>query len=304
MANYIICLSFIGKTQSYLEDCVYQIRLFTNVPIYYIYDDYGNDIVNKLYNKYNNIFLIKYEEVICKEFNILVNENIGKFHIVDNIGDRKELFIRSFERFYLLYNLCIKYHLENVLFLELDNLIYDDPINWFNNINEKKLCYMIDHHIDKKCASGIFFMKNILLLKVLIDYFTYFILNNNGFMSEMIALYEFYEKYSDSVYILQTHDSILPYSLNYKNTLNIYDAAAIGVYLFGYDKCYTNGTVVKNLKNIFSYIDYTSNKFVWIEDYYGRKIPYILKDCGGMIRINNLHIHSKTLNEALSKMST
>ena len=40
-----IVLSFIGKTQSYLTECIYQIRLFTNKPIYYIYNDYDNELV-------------------------------------------------------------------------------------------------------------------------------------------------------------------------------------------------------------------------------------------------------------------
>ena len=34
----VIVLSFIGKTQSYLNECIHQIRLFTDKPIYYIYN--------------------------------------------------------------------------------------------------------------------------------------------------------------------------------------------------------------------------------------------------------------------------
>jgi len=301
MTNYSICLSFIGKTQIYLRDCIYQIRLFTNVPIYYIYDDYNDEIVNEIFNKYKNIFLIKYEEVISKEFNILVEENIKKFVIVDNIGERKQLFIRSFERFYLLYNLCIKKELKNVLFIELDNLIYEDPIKWINHINENKLCFMIDNHLNKTCSSGIFFMKRLEYLKDLIDYFNYFILNNTGFISEMRALYNFYENNIEKVFILQTHYDILPYSLNYKNTFGVFDSSSIGIYLFGYDICHTKSIIVKYEKNIYSYIDYTNNRFIWINDSKDRKIPYVLKNSGCIVKINNLHIHSKILNEAISK---
>ena len=35
-----VVLSFIGKTQSYLNECIHQIRLFTDKPIYYIYNEF------------------------------------------------------------------------------------------------------------------------------------------------------------------------------------------------------------------------------------------------------------------------
>ena len=239
-----IVLSFIGKTQSYLDDCIHQIRLFTDKPIYYIYNDYDNEILKIIYNKYQNIHLINYELVKSNHYDNILLTRRNKFHIAHNINERKELFIRAFERFYLLYNLCILKKLENVLFLELDNLIYDNPDVWFSELTENKLYYMQDNI--KICSSGLFISRNNKYLNDLLNHFSDFIMNNNGFMSEMIALHIFNENNKDKVYILPTHWNIKNYSENFKNTL--FDALPIGMYLFGPDKCHTNGVIKKKCK--------------------------------------------------------
>lgn len=290
-----VVLSFIGKTQSYLNECIHQIRLFTDKPIYYIYNDYNNELVINIYNKYQNIHLINYELVKSNDFNNILNKRRNKFHIVHNIGERKELFIRAFERFYLLYNLCILKKLENILFLELDNLIYDDPVAWFSELTENKLYYMQDNI--NTCSSGLFISRNNKYLNDLLNHFSDFIMNNNGFMSEMTALHIFKEKNKDKVYILPTHWNIENHCVNFKNTL--FDSLPIGMYLFGPDKCHTNGVIKKGVKSIWSFIDFTQYQYKWIKDEKNRNIPYILNE-NKWIKINNLHIHSKTLNEAIS----
>jgi hypothetical protein len=290
-----IVLSFIGNTQSYLDECIYQIRLFTDKPIYYIYNDYDNDIVKNIYNKYQNINLIKYELVKSDNFDNILNKIRNRFKINIKLKDRKELFIRSFERFYLLYNLCILKKLENVLFLELDNLIYDNPDIWFSELTDKKLYYMIDNV--NRCSSGIFFSRNNEYLNNLLQNFNNFLLNDKGLLTEMRPLYNFYLKSPTQVYILPTHWNIKDYSNNYNNS--IFDALPIGTTLFGLDKCHNKGKIIKGLKNPWSFIDFTQYQYKWIKDEKNRSIPYILNE-NKWIKINNLHIHSKTLNEAIS----
>lgn len=290
-----IVLSFIGKTQTYLNECIYQIRLFTSKPIYYIYDDYENELVEHIYKKYDNIQLIKYEIVRSQAFDDILNVRRNRFSIVESIHERKELFIRAFERFYLLYNLCILKNINNVLFLELDNLIYDNPDNWFSYLTEDKLYYMMDN-VDR-CAAGIFISRNNDYLKDLLNSFNNFILNDTGFLNEMTALDRFYQNNKEKVYILPTHWYIKDYSKNFKDT--IFDSSAMGMFMFGYDLIHTNGVLIKGCKNKFCFIDYTIYNFVWkIID--NKKIPYINYN-GKMIKINNLHIHAKNLIEAVSK---
>jgi hypothetical protein len=289
-----IVLSFIGKTQEYLNECIYQIRLFTDKPIYYIYDDYENELVQHIYKKYDNIYLIKYELVKSEAFDDIINLKKKKFQIVYRIGDRKEIFIRAFERFYLLYNLCILKNIKNVLFLELDNLIYDDPDCWFSKLTENKLYYMMDN-IDR-CAAGIFISRNNYYLNDLLNSFSNYILNDNGFLNEMTALDIFYQNNKEKVYILPTHWDIKDYSENYKDT--IFDSSAMGIYLFGYDLMHTNDVLKKGCKNTGCFIDYTNYNYIW-KNIDNKKIPFINYD-GKLIKINNLHIHAKNLIEAVS----
>jgi hypothetical protein len=123
----------------------------------------------------------------------------------------------------------------------------------------------------------------------------------------MVGLYNYYLKDDGYVQILPTfwnRDDIFEVCRNnYSNYNSIFDSANIGIYLFGLDTFHTNNIVQKGVHGPWGIINYTKEKFEWIEDTDGRKIPYI---CNGdeLIRINNLHIHSKDLQAALSKEKT
>src|SRR6056300_769145 len=116
-----IALSFVGILPNYTIDSIYQIRLFTDMPIYLIYNDYNSPYLNDI-TKYN-VNLVKYDDVFSDIFNNTLNIYRNKFAIVDSLNERKELFIRSLERFFLLNNLLLKYNLSDCFFMEIDNLI-------------------------------------------------------------------------------------------------------------------------------------------------------------------------------------
>ena len=120
----------------------------------------------------------------------------------------------------------------------------------------------------------------------------------------MRANYYFYKENKDFFDFLPIHwiDETKP-SISWENYElydSIFDAAAIGVFLFGNDLIHTNGKLVKGKHNKWSKINYTKYKFIWEKDDEGRKRPYVIHN-GKNILINNLHIHSKQLHLALSK---
>lgn len=301
-----IALSFIGKLPSYIIECIYQTRLFTDIPIYLIYNDYDSIYIDSI-KKYN-VHLINYEDVICTKFNEILNHNKHKFYICNNLGDRKELFIRSFERFFILNNLIKKYNLTDCLFMEIDNLIYDDPTIWLNHFQKKELGYMLDS--PDRYSSGIIYIKNDYALSKLCDYFINYILTSNPkdrMLSEMIALCNYYNSNnnSENIQILPTFwgnfDNIPKEAYANYNTYNsLFDAAAYGMYLFGWDPVHTNGIIKKYTKSMGSSIDCTKYKFKWEYDNNDRNIPFIWNN-DKWLKINNLHIHSKDLKSALSK---
>ena len=129
MINYymIIVYCFIGGLPSYAIETVYQTRLFFKGDIYFIVSDLASPIIDILKNKYN-VIIIPYKQVIDAEFNQCTEQYIHKFSIVEAAKGRERLFIYAFERFAVLYQLMCQRNITDVFFIELDNLIYDDPL--------------------------------------------------------------------------------------------------------------------------------------------------------------------------------
>lgn len=297
----ILVYCFIGKLPEYAVDTIYQARLFYNGLIYFIVDDMESEYIIELKEKYN-VIIINYMDVVDRDFIHCVSNNLHRFPIINDLKGREKLFIYSFERFFILYQLMDKYNLTNAFFLELDNLIYDDPYKWEEQFNNKDMSYMYDNK--DRCASGICYIKNKDMLQKFNEYCKYYICTTNKFMTEMTSLYEFWELHKNDIQILPTHwpSNKVPFEtyMNY-NTYNdtIFDSAGLGIYLGGMDPHHTKGVITKGLKSIWSAIDYTHYKYNWKIDEKGRKIPYILYN-DKWIRINNLHIHSKDLKSCFS----
>lgn len=300
----IVAYAFIGRLPSYSIDTVHQTRLFFDGPIYFIVSDIQSEYVDSLKNKYN-VTIIDYSDVIDDTFIELVCTSVLRTAQVPRLGDRSGLFIHSFERFYVLYNLMVKNNLENVFFMELDNVIYDDPRKWLASFSRNEICYMYDN--DERCSSGICFIKSALPLKKLNDFFTKhikeFVIGGYAQINEMTALALFFQENRDLIQILPTHWSseVLPkeYVKSFPLYDSVFDAAAVGIYLFGLDTYHTGGKLVKYQKWEHSKMDCRNNTYQWTKDEKGRMIPYIFNGIT-WIRVNNLHIHSKDVTSSLS----
>ncbi len=299
-----IVYCFIGKLPSYSIDTVHQLRLFYSGEIYFILSDYQSEYALILKIKYN-VTIVKYEEVIHEGFNSICKQHNNRFYYVNGLAGRENLFKYAFERFFVLYNLMDKYNISNVFFLELDNLIYDNPIKWEESFNEKDASFMMDN--DGRSSSGVCYIKNKEILLKMNDHFIEFIKSSQKFISEMNALYEIYEKYNDNIQILPTHWSSnnIPeiYYKNYNKYENsIFDSAPIGIFLGGQDIYHTGGVIKTGTVSQWSRIKYNVYKYEWRLDDNNRLIPYIYNEEGDKwLRINNLHIHSKNLGAHLSK---
>jgi len=302
--SMIIAYCFIGKLPSYAVDTVYQARLFYNGPIYFIISDYDSPYISTLQTKYN-VTIVKYDSVLHTDFAICIAEYRQKFVYLEGLKGRENLFIYGFERFFVLYNLMIQKDLSNVFFLELDNLIYDDPLKWEASFSQKEIAFMFDNY--ERCASGICFIKTQHVLLEFTQHCIKYITETDitkQFMTEMQALETFWKAYEHRVQILPTHwtsekvphETHMNYYL-YNNT--VFDSAGLGIYLGGVDPFHTNGLILTGLRSVWSAIDYTPYQFEWKEDEQGRNIPYVTGELG-IIRINNLHIHSKNLLPCLS----
>ena len=296
----ILAYCFIGILPSYIIETIYQARLFFDGDIYLIVNQLDSPYINDI-KKYN-INIINYEDVISYEFREISQKNISKFHYISDLKGREDLFLRSFERFFVLQNLLKQQNLEDCLFLELDNLIYDDPNKWILQFKKNELCYMYNNI--NSYSSGIMYIKNYKSVEGFLLEILEFIQNSNEFLSEMTVLSNYYKKNKECIQILPTYwcdetmekELYLNYSF-YNDT--IFDAAAMGCFLLGLDPYHTEGIITKHIKSPFTYIDCTKNKFNWIEDDKKRKQPFIWNGEKWLL-INNLHVHAKNLKEGLS----
>ena len=326
-----VALSFIGKLPEYILDCIHQIRLFYDGEIVLILDDVNSPYLPELTGKYN-VSIVKYEEVQSPEFIQCYNQNKDKFMLLPWLKGRELLFIRCFERFFLLGNTMKKHNLTDCFFMELDNLIYDDPRVWLSEFQKWKMCFMFDHY--DRAASGVMYIKDSASMDGLLTYMIEFInqweVDPEVWLSEMAMLYGYYlsssgpnltpEEFEYNVQFMPTfwsttdvlrtsnfegrspaefEESSFPsiHFDKYNNT--IFDAAAIGIMLYGFDTGDKDKPRDIGSKSKYSLIDYTPYKLVWKTDEKNRLIPYFNID-DNYIKINNLHVHCKNLAQGLS----
>lgn len=291
-----IVLSFIGKLPKYIIHCIYQIRIYSNVKIYVIINDYDSEIVNKM-KEYNDIEILKYENMT--DYCTKLQEHKSKFVIIDGLKERKNLFYTSFERFYLLYCLMVKKDEKNVLFMEIDNLLYDDPNNWIKYI-DKDIAFMMDNI--KRASTGICYIKTKEILFNLISFFDNVYLMNppaHEWLNEMTAIYCFYNLNKESCFILPSYiDDRYMEDIyeNFSKFNSLFDPSTYGIFLLGRDTYHTGKLITQQI-----------NPFGIIKDFNitwkisnGLKQPYFIYN-DTEILINNLHVHSKDLINGLSK---
>lgn len=313
-----IVLSYIGPLPPYTIECIQQIRLFSKSQIYLILDDLSSPYLKQL--EIYDIILIDYNTVKSQEFLNLFETYKEQFSICTDLGERRFLFMRSVERFFLLFNLMQQRSLTDVFFMEIDNTIYDDPMNWLEEFSKKEVCFMYDN--EERFSCGLFYTKTAASLIPLLTGVFQNIHKYSAWYSDMAILYELYEtKYSKDVLLLPTHTGFVTEdkkffkkgnqptdSLNTLTYMNyglfgdtVFDAAGMGVYLFGCDPFHSGGVVVHNFsEKTWSHINFSKYEYKWEKDSIGRKIPYVNFGDGKWIRVNNLHIHSKDLKSALS----
>ena len=298
-----LILSFIGKLPDYIIDCIYQIRLFYKGEIYLILDDYKSIHLNEI--NIHNIKFITYDTVNNNSSKILM-QYANKFAIMEKLNDRKFLFFRAFERMFLVNELINKYELTDNIFMEIDNLIYDNPEKWIKEFSKKELAFMCNDNTT--CSTCLMYIKNKNSMKPILDYMIYYTsaFPEDAWNSEMGTFKKFNNLNSDYSYIIPTlfkdtknnvYEKIYE---NYTNT--IFDPLSYGTYLLGMDVFHTAGVIVTGKSIDHYYVICNRYKIEWKITEDGYKKPFILDENDNEWKlINNLHVHSKDLKSGLSK---
>jgi hypothetical protein len=291
-----LILSFIGKLPEYIIDCIFQIRLYYKGSIYLILDDYNSIYLDQI-KKYN-VNLIQYEFI-----NELANY-IPKFIVMDNLQDRKFLFFRAFERMFLVNKLLNDQDLTDNIFMEIDNLIYENPECWIEEFSKKEVAYMINEA--ETCSAGVMYIKNKTSMRPILDkMIDYIKTTDNNWANEMAALYHFYNSNTDYVYIMPTLFMDIKNQVDsriYENYSNkIFDPASYGQFLLGLDTVHTDGKIKTGVSLDHHKVVCKRYKIEWKTDNDDYKKPYILdENKNEWILISNIHVHSKDLRSGLS----
>lgn len=310
-----VAYSFIGQIPSYIIDSIHQCRLFHKNEIYLITNDYNSPYLEELVNKYK-VIIINYDLLIKdNEYIKKLEPNFNKFVEVDKLNNRRLLFYRSFERIFLIHLLMNQLNLSDILFMEIDNTIYNNPDRWLNSFRKKSIACM--NCSNGYCSFGIMYIKDKSSLCNFLDYMLYYINNNiDTFNCEMRCLFKFIydnnlNQPSNYQLLPITFDTTLSLFNNseiikncYKNCDDydgIFDPATYGQYLTGKDLLHTNGELVLYEDTNEHFIKCSNYVYKW-DDEDGLKKPFIYnKQKDKWVLINNLHVHSKHLHLVLSK---
>jgi hypothetical protein len=187
------------------------------------------------------------------------------------------------KRLFLLYAYLKKFNKKNVVHIENDYLIYCKT----SDLNFEKDKFHLTMDSPDRCIPGILYIPDYTFMEPLFKNYRYNV-------TDMYNLGFFYNENKSVKRI-----SIFP---EHGDTLEIFDAAAIGQYLGGIDPIHRNGAIPGFINETCT-IDYSKYTFHWVKGNNGLWVPNI--NVGGIkYPVLGLHIHSKNLKNFQADLPT
>jgi hypothetical protein len=266
-----IILVSAGNFQEYIIDNIKNLKLFGNIDIVVITE-------KKFFPLLVDLSVILVDTSDLEDFNFNNNSQLDK-------NFRNGFWHLCSLRLFYLYSYISKNNLVNCIHLENDVLTYINFDNILNCFKKNKIYATFD--CDKRVVPGILFIPTSQALKPMIDSY-------NFSLNDMQNLAYLNEAYIEPLPIGPIIDSYIN-KLN-KNFIEfnlIFDAAAMGQYLGGIDKR-NDSNETRGFINETCLIKYNQYIFYWI-NINNLYVPHLSIN-GKLIRIVNLHIHSKALH--------
>jgi hypothetical protein len=312
--DFVLC--YIGQLPKYTEDCIKQIRLWN--PTY----------VDELQNLKPQIYICTSE---TNENKKLLTHLVSEYNVtpvfIEKLQKTKDhaIFSNSYsnmsmngfwkyttERFFILEECMRKYHLKNVCHIEIDNLIY---FNLQENLSKFKSLdsILVPSDNETRFIAGICFVNDVKYLQELNQYFAH--RSHNRAEMEVMMEFNRHTNYIKTLPVIMpeyseqlrpqegnpihnpSRFSELILSFNQPDGC-IFDAAAIGQYMFGID-------TIHNINNTDGFINphccfrIDKCKLKW-EKYNGLYRLNISQNGDYWYPIYNLHVHNKSLDRGLS----
>ena len=212
---------------------------------------------------------------IFEDVNLILSEELDDYYLNEKLND---FYVNCGKRFFCIFSYMKKYERKKCLHIENDVLLYQKLGNLSNHI-------YLTMDSDHRCIPGVVYIPEHKLLENLIEKYDYT-------QNDMINLASFYHNNRNTVKTFPI--STEKWSDNFERFGMIFDAAAIGQYLFGIDPRNTTQKCTEGFINEICVVKYNKYKFVWKYSC-GMYRPYIVIG-NQTIPIFNLHIHSKRLH--------
>lgn len=302
-----VVYSYTGKLPSYIVEAVYQTRLFHSGKITLLCDDTTSAYLKQL-EEYN-VNVINTATFDMSEFNACAARNMPKFCIAPHLGDRQHLFILSFQRFFLLQSYMKQGTLTNVLFLELDVLLYVDPTELLPLFQQRELT--LSYVMPSSVCSGFSYIRDQQILDDLTSYFIEFIDKSvgkgNDRMSEMNALSQWIQipENKQRVWMLPGLWEDTRYPNDVWGNLptfqgRLFDGAGIAIRVDGPDSSHREEWLRRGKAWWGTEVQYNEYEYEWRKEN-GRRILYLLSPEGKGYPVLCLHVHNKNLSAFLSQ---
>ena len=212
---------------------------------------------------------------IFEDVNLILSEELEDYYLNEKLND---FYVNCGKRFFYIFSYMKKYDQKKCLHIENDVLLYQQ----LDNISDHIYLTMDS---EQRCIPGVVYIPEYKLLQDLIDKYDYM-------QNDMINLANFYNNNRDTVKTFPI--STEKWSDNFEQFQMIFDAAAIGQYLFGIDPKNTTQKHTEGFINETCVVKY--NKYIFVWKYFNEMYrPYIIIN-DQLIPIFNLHIHSKRLH--------
>jgi hypothetical protein len=263
----------------YINDCIYMLERYK----FKIHIIISRNLVNRLDS--DNIIVIFAEDYY--------DERLELYHS-DMDDFRDGFWKRTSSRFILIDNYVTKNKIKSFFHIENDILVFSDFKDIKNVLDNKNEEMFIILDSTNRCIPSIVYFKNFDITNKL----SQFIIDNKD-IADMYNLFTFYslnKNIVDNLPIIS--EELISNNINFSNCYNdfnsIFDGAAIGQYLGGIDprNNSSNSIGFVNEQCIFNVSNY---KYIW-----NNNEPYMIVKDGSMIKINNLHIHSKNLKKFIN----
>jgi hypothetical protein len=292
MAHNIVLIHIGEIFYPYINECINQIKKYSNDEIFLLT---SSDHFSLIKSDITLISLESLKKSKKHELFIKYNKLNNKF--------RDGFWRFASERFFYLEEIVIKFDLKNVFHFENDVLIYNEIQLIEHILLQNNIAAAATFDNDERCIPGYVFFSDHYLLSELTEYFLK--INSNQNDMELLSNFSRINKkfkhfpvipdfYTDNLISKngKTSNFEYKYSEGYKLFNSIFDAAALGQFLGGVDP--RNGNIKSHFINESAIYQVSNFQFKWIKDDKGRNCPFAIYK-GKVIKINNLHIHSKRL---------